>query len=258
MCELLGINSARPIKANAVLKEFYTHAEDNPHGWGLAVYGESGVSVEKEPVKATKSRYLKERLKADIEADTLFAHVRLATIGSISYVNSHPFLRRDTTGRYWTLIHNGTLFDFPESDHFFYQQKGDTDSERLLMYLIEKIDREMECLDRDLKPEERFRLIEELLAYMSKGNKVNVMLYDGEYMYCHSNYEGTMHICQKGDTAVFSTHPLKWGDHWEPIPLTTLCVYKNGKEVYRGTPHGNVFRDDMVDSRFLFATYSEL
>lgn len=258
MCELLGINSARPIKANPILKEFYTHAEANPHGWGLALYGASGISIEKEPVKATKSRYLKERLNADIEADVLFAHVRLATMGSMSYNNSHPFLLQDTSGRYWTLNHNGTLFDFPECDHYFYQQQGETDSERLLMYLVEKLDCEMENKERELTPEERFRLIDKLIAHMSKGNKVNVMLYDGEYMYCHTNYAGSMYICKTGDTAVFSTNPLKWGDHWDPMPFTTLCVYKNGEEVYRGKPHGQEFRDDMVDPRFMFATYSEL
>lgn len=257
MCELFGINSARPIHANDLLKEFFTHAEENPHGWGLAVYGGSGTSIEKEPVKATKSLYLKERLKAEIEAENLIAHVRLATMGSLSYENSHPFLRRDATGRYWTLAHNGTLFDFPEADRYFYQQKGDTDSERFLLYIMEHLDCRAQNLDRELLPEERFALIDQIIAHMAEGNKLNLILYDGEYMYVHSNYANSLYLNKTPDTALFATKPLKDGN-WEPMPITTLCVYKDGQEVYRGNPHGHEFRDDMVDPRFVFATYSEL
>ncbi len=258
MCELLGINSARPIVANEILKEFYTHAEDNPHGWGLAVYGESGVSIEKEPVKATKSKYLKERLEADIEAEVLIGHVRLATMGSLSYNNAHPFLRRDADGRFWTLFHNGTLFDFPEADHYFYTQKGSTDSERVLMYLIDKIDAERERLGHRLTKEERFAIVEKTIEIMAPGNKLNLMLYDGKYMYLHTNYKESLHVCSDGCTSVFSTKPLTWGSGWEPLPMNTLLVYKDGKEIYRGKNHGHEFTDDMVDPRFLFATYSEL
>ena len=61
MCELFGVNSARPVTANDLLRDFFTHCEDHPQGWGIALL-DHGVSIEKEPKKATKSEYLAERL----------------------------------------------------------------------------------------------------------------------------------------------------------------------------------------------------
>ncbi|MGN1030656.1 MAG: class II glutamine amidotransferase, partial [Butyricicoccaceae bacterium] len=58
MCELFGFSSAEPVAINDWLKEFYTHSDQHPHGWGLALLNGHEASIEKEPVQATKSRYL--------------------------------------------------------------------------------------------------------------------------------------------------------------------------------------------------------
>ena len=56
MCEMLGISAKRRREANATLREFFSHAERHPHGWGLARFDEDGglvdPGVEKEPVRA--------------------------------------------------------------------------------------------------------------------------------------------------------------------------------------------------------------
>ena len=36
MCEMLGMSAKRKRRANGLLREFYSHAEAHPHGWGLA------------------------------------------------------------------------------------------------------------------------------------------------------------------------------------------------------------------------------
>ena len=55
MCELLGFSSRKKRRRNDLLREFYSHAEAHPHGWGLARFGDGHApSIEKEPVKATK------------------------------------------------------------------------------------------------------------------------------------------------------------------------------------------------------------
>ena len=36
MCEMLGISAKRRREVNAMLREFFSHAERHPHGWGLA------------------------------------------------------------------------------------------------------------------------------------------------------------------------------------------------------------------------------
>ena len=51
MCELLGFSSRKKRRRNDLLREFYSHAEAHPHGWGLARFPDGGAPlVEKEPV----------------------------------------------------------------------------------------------------------------------------------------------------------------------------------------------------------------
>ena len=99
MCELLGFSSRKRRRRNDLLREFYSHAEAHPHGWGLARFLDGGApSIEKEPVCATCSTSL-ERLLADpVEERTLIAHIRLATVGHIEYKNCHPFTAADNIG----------------------------------------------------------------------------------------------------------------------------------------------------------------
>ena len=55
MCELMGMSAKRRRAVNALLREFYSHAEAHPHGWGLARFSDAGVpSMETEPIKATE------------------------------------------------------------------------------------------------------------------------------------------------------------------------------------------------------------
>ena len=135
MCELFGVNSAEAIGCNKLLQEFFEHGIDNPDGWGIAAFYGNSVSLEKEPVSSLESVYLKNRLTEDIVIDKLIAHIRKASKGGIEYKNSHPFIRRDSSNRTWTLAHNGTIFESTELEPYVSRQKGQTDSERILYYL---------------------------------------------------------------------------------------------------------------------------
>ncbi len=104
MCELFGICSSKPFEANELLESFYNHSVEHKDGWGLAVFRRGAVSMEKEPVKAIDSLYLRQRLSCRVEGSNLLAHIRLATIGQINYSNCHPFIWDDESGRTWTLM----------------------------------------------------------------------------------------------------------------------------------------------------------
>ena len=171
MCELLGLSSRQKLSANRILRLFYSHGEEHPHGWGLALFRPDGSPViEKEPLKSTDSRYLKARLDADILADNLIGHIRLATMGTLDYVNCHPFALKDLGGRNWTVAHNGTIFDFPALNRYVNQQAGATDSERVALYpgvrrtLDELLDRGWTLGIVTNKPAEPNRLIVEYLG----------------------------------------------------------------------------------------------
>lgn len=257
MCELFGVSSAGKIPVNPLLREFFSHSVRHPNGWGMASFYDGAISIEKEPVQASKSRYLKERLSRKMEVQTLLAHIRFATVGSMEYVNSHPFIKRDGSGRSWVLIHNGTIFDYPALSPYQYKQEGATDSERILLYLVDQVNALQARLGRPAEAEERTELLNTVITDMSQGNKLNLILYDGELMYVHTNYANSLYVCENGKSAVFCTVPLSAGC-WEPVPFTALCAYRNGKRVFQGQPHGFEYQDNERDLKYLFADYASL
>lgn len=257
MCELFGISSAKQMKANDLLREFFSHSNKHPNGWGLATFHDGTVSIEKEPAQASKSNYLKERLRHKMECSTLLAHIRFATIGHVEYVNCHPFTKRDASGRSWVLIYNGSIFDYPALSPYQYHQEGATDSERILLYFVDQINRKQAEKGCVLEAEERFALLDSLVTDMSRGNKLNLLIYDGELLYVHTNYANSLYVCEDGKTAVFCTVPLKRGS-WAPVPFTVFCAYKDGKRVFQGETHGNEYVDNESDMKLLFSAFAGL
>lgn len=258
MCEIFGVSAKVKLCLNDYLKEFYSHCDEHPHGWGLArMEGDESV-IEKEPVRADRSAYLKQRLSMPIEDKTVFAHIRLATIGNVDYQNCHPFTRKDDGGRRWTLNHNGTIFDFPPLAQYVATQSGDTDSERILMYIVDKVSRTEHHLGRQMEAEERFRMLDCLVSNMAKGNnKLNFILYDGELMYVHTNYRNSLYYRETGSGAMFSTRPLG-RDIWEPVPFTTLLAYREGDLLFTGTNHGNEHIFNEEDMKYIFQIFANL
>lgn len=256
MCELFGVTSRSKLELNELLLEFFSHGVEHPNGWGMAFFYGNAVSLEKQPEASHKSIYLKQRLQSKVEADKMIAHIRLATRGSINYENTHPFVMRDNSDRTWTLAHNGTIFDCDLLNSFAHSQQGQTDSERILAYIVSQMNAELEK-KKELSGKERFSLIEKILCEITPGNKVNLLLFDGELMYAHTNYHNSLYSCRKEEGVVISTKPL---DHhvWEPLPLNTLTAYQNGKQVYKGTNHNNEFFETEEKMRLLFLDFANL
>ena len=235
MCELFGISSAKPIKINKYLEEFVAHSYDNPHGWGFAYFNDNKVTLEKNSECAAESEQVKAFLSKDVWVEKFLAHIRLGTRGVKNYLNCHPFTGLDSKKRSWTLQHNGTIFT-NILDEYEYFQVGETDSERIFLHLLDKVNQAEKAVDRDLTPEERFALIDELVLELVPDNKVNLMIFDGEFMYVHCNYLNTLYEKLDGETRVFATVPLDKED-WQPVPFMQLVVYKDEKLVFKGTKH---------------------
>lgn len=257
MCELLGVSSQEKLRMNDYLKEFFSHSVQHPHGWGLAVFYGNAVSLEKEPIPAFKSGYLRERLRHTLQTRDMIAHIRLATRGTMDFENCHPFVMRDNCDRTWTLAHNGTIFDCPVMERYVHTQEGRTDSERILCHIIAGVDRRQEALGRALTAEERFALMDKVVCEVAPHNKLNLLVYDSELLYVHTNYAHSLYGKQVGTAAVFATVPLDKGD-WQPVEFTTLLAYRAGRLVYRGTNHGQEYKDNAKDMQYLFVDYSVL
>ncbi len=256
MCELFGISSAVSLCPEEILKTFFSHSETHVDGWGLAVFDGNAVNLEKEPVKATDSAYLKHRLRSLKKVRNMFAHIRKATRGINNYENCHPFIMQDCNERNWTLMHNGTIFNCPNLDPYVHGQEGMTDSERILCYIMDRVNAASIIQGRPLTAEERFHLLDEIICAISPSNKLNLLIYDGELFYVHTNYKDSLYVHQEGRTALFSTTPLD-NRVWLPLKFTTLLAYRDGRQVAAGTCHGNEYVDNPEDARYFYLDYLE-
>ena len=179
MCEIFGVSSLNDVELNGYLRTFYSHSKNHPHGWGLACISREGALIEKESIRASDSNYLKERLSQPVREKILLAHIRYATIGNVEYKNCHPFTGRDNMGRRWTLVHNGTIFDFPLLNPYVKKQTGDTDSERVFLYFMDKLNEAQNKKGVRLVFEERFALFDNIICEMSREKKLNLLFFDG-------------------------------------------------------------------------------
>ncbi len=256
MCELFAVNAKNAGIYNEILKSFFGHSNKHPHGWGMAVINQGDVQIEKEPLQANRSFYLHERMTAPVCGDVVMAHIRYATIGNLKYSNCHPFTGKDLSGRQWTMIHNGTIFDYAPLSKFLKKQQGDTDSERIFLYILHNMNQAIKA-GRPVEAEDRFRILDQIVCDMAKGNKINLMIYDSENLYVHTNQEGTLYYSEGNDSIRFSTQPLDEED-WEPVPMTTLLAYQEGRRVFTGTNHENVYIEDKQAIDQLYQIFSSL
>ena len=205
----------------------------------------------------TAARRRSRRNPSAPEERSLIAHIRLATIGHIEYENCHPFTAADNSGRTWTLAHNGTIFSGTALNDYMGIQYGDTDSERVLLHLIDRINVAQNHRRHALDEAERFGVLSAAIAELAKGNKLNLLIYDGEVLYAHCNFRDTLHVWRDVDAVMFSTRPLSMGT-WVPVPFTSLVAAKDGEIVRTSPPHGNEYIYNPEDYRLVYMNFARL
>ena len=257
MCEIYGFSGCRKRELNTDLREFYSHAEEHPNGWGLALLEPDNIRLCREAVRADQSDTLKGLLNEPIIAKHALAHIRLATIGHVEYENCHPFFGTDHSGRRWTLIHNGTVFENDRLNKYIYVQNGETDSERILLYLLDCVNELTEKLERPLNAQERFSILDRFVSGSSPKNKLNLLIDDGELLYAHTNFRGSLYLRRDNVGVTFSTQPLSEGN-WEPAPFTTLTGWRAGELAFTGYVHHNEYFFNAESYKPLFMAYSGL
>lgn len=249
MCELYAISARQPVCANDHLRVFYQDSVWHPHGWGLSWREGAHVHLHKEPVRAIDSSYLSELLERPVCAKNVVAHIRNATMGRLTYQNSHPFVLTDRSGRVWTIAHNGTMLDAHLVQGYKDRAEGDTDSEQVALYLVDKIDDAIAQKGEALGFDERFELIAREVEALSRGgrlnNKLNLLIDDGTYVYLHTNtVSPTLYVRKDEDVAFFCTRPLPDGDGWEELPTNCLVAYREGRLARMAPRHEHSIDDE--------------
>lgn len=143
MCRLFGFRSVIQSQVhrslisadNALMQQSNRH----PDGWGVAYYQAGAPHVIKS-VETAVDDHLFRRVSGVVSSETVVAHLRKATHGEVSILNTHPF----QFGR-WVFVHNGNIAGFagvrdalldkvpPVLRRFIL---GDTDSEALFYLLL--------------------------------------------------------------------------------------------------------------------------
>ena len=251
MCEVFGVSSVRTIDVTKELKEFFKHGEYNPHGWGIASWNDKGrITIDKEPVDSTKSAKTAELISEGYKCRGIIAHIRRATIGYVEHKNTHPFIAHDPNWREWVFAHNGTIFESDELLPYTDIQSGSTDSERILLYILDQ--------NKGVRDEaSRFKVMDSVAVKLSDKNKLNFFAFDGQDFYVHKNEAGTMYFKKTDGAVFFATRPFDDGD-WEEVPLNRLLVYRDGELVYEGTVHDHTYVHDEEQMNMLYLGYSGL
>ncbi|MDR3304528.1 MAG: class II glutamine amidotransferase [Clostridiales Family XIII bacterium] len=269
MCQLFAVTGRRPVQVNEEVKYFLQNSFIHKHGWGYSDFTGGKTFVKRETTPAYESEFAKKLLAAPLLLQSAMFHIRYATVGAVEHENTHPLTAMDLMGRQWTIIHNGTVFNFDKLDKYFYKQNGTTDTERLLLYLVERVNQKSVDSHRPLTDEERFRVVDKVLRAVAEGNKLNVVLYDSEVMYVHANSRtGSRVLGESGkndflyeleaeDARFFSTVPLD-GRAWAPVRLNTLLAYKDGALTQAGAAHDFEYIESDEDIRYLYRGFSAL
>jgi predicted glutamine amidotransferase len=152
MCRVFGCVAAEPVSIRHELLDaqnpIIRQSEEHDSGWGMAVYERpdgSDLKLVRFPEAAHNDGSF---VRATSMRGRIFnVHVRRATMGGLSLVNTHPF----SLGTY-SLGHNGTIVRYPRLlEHRGVSPPiGDTDSEHFFNLLMSGYDPAdpVECLRR--------------------------------------------------------------------------------------------------------------
>ena len=213
--------------------------------------------VLREAVQASRSETLQALLAQGVTAQNAMAHIRRATVGNIETANCHPYVVRSMSGRYGTLAHNGTIFNYTPLNIYYQKQLGETDSERILLRLMDLLLQKERQLGRETTTEERFSLWEDEFEKMAPGNKLNVLFHYADTLYVHTNCEKTLYMRQGDGFRVFATVPLD-SCPWTPVPMMRLLSFKNGHPMACGRCHGCAYVENKEDLKYLYMAYAGL
>jgi glutamine amidotransferase len=119
-------------------------SQKHPDGWGLVYYVADTPHVVKSTVSA-ESDHLFKHLSGIVTSQTVLAHIRKATHGKLTLLNTHPF----QYGR-WTFAHNGNIRNFDAFKQLLLKEVdeefrpyclGETDSEIIFHLVLSSINK---------------------------------------------------------------------------------------------------------------------
>ena len=256
MCRLFAVRASRPTRFGGsllsaphslVTQSCCDREEKACHqdGWGIGYY-EDGEVRRVRSTKAAAGDPEYKKLAESVAAQTLVAHVRRASSGSIAIQNSHPF----TSGR-WAFAHNGNLGGFAAGRDQLLSQipsqlrdriEGQTDSEHAFFFVLAAVEKATGTLDRIRDPRAAARAMAGAIDELSRlfpGNdkepsQFNFVLTDGQTLLAsrwghslswltrHGTSSGSPDEPMDGATAVVVASEPTSSERWQEVPERAL------------------------------------
>lgn len=258
MCQLFGLNSAKPVAPHFSLRGFFRRGggtDEHADGWGLAYYGDGHSHLRVRDTPAHQCADARAVLAEPFKTTHVIAHVRKATIGAVAIGNSHPFHRR-LWDRNWVFAHNGDLKQFHPALNAGFRPVGETDSERAFCYLLTSLQERFG--DRAPADDLLMEHIRSISALIARWGTFNFLLSDGRLMFAHCSTllhwtarirpEGQLQLVDDlfamdlqehdGPEVVIATRPLTRGEVWDAMDSGELKLFIDGLEAasMRTTP----------------------
>jgi glutamine amidotransferase len=266
MCRLYGFraNDATKVECTLVLAQNALLAQSqadltgisHPDGWGIAYYEDGRPLVERRAGAAFADLAFS-ATAARVDARTVVAHVRKATVSGPALENTHPFQCGP-----WVFAHNGTLTGFDAlrdrlrdetSPRLRSLRRGETDSETIFFWLLSRfegmgipLDTQGASLDgvvEGLRDGVRRLMARSNEASPDEPAQLNLMLTDGEILVVsrlnrslHTVVRRAVHDCEicglphptrQGRTdyraVVVASEPISHED-WQEVPQRSIVA----------------------------------
>jgi glutamine amidotransferase len=224
MCRLFGFRSVINSQVHRSLvsadNALGVQSERHPDGWGVAYYIGDSPHLIKSSDQALSDQ-LFHRVSGVVSSQTVLAHIRKATHGTQSPLNSHPF----QYGR-WIFAHNGNLKNYAEHHseiltrvhpQFRRFVLGDTDSEVFFYLLLTHMQRRQDVHREDFDIADLAEAAAEAIAEVT--DVVGPLMIDGGDPARDENFltfiatNGSIMLAhQGGQPLFFSTHKTRCPD----------------------------------------------
>ncbi len=221
MSDLLALSADIPISPRLT---FDGHQQDNYsqyNGWGVAWYPDQELRATAIRDPASRGSAGLTEILADwelIKTPLLLSHARADTNRAI-YRDTHPFIF-NFKGSSWTIAHSGELVcdikaQFPIDDDFAITPLGDSDTEHLLCWILNEVDK----AGASSIEEFGYGKLGDLLCYANQFGTLTTQISDGRALFSYA--------CNSGGPTLYSvrtspkdTNPETLvADEWTPDRL---------------------------------------
>jgi predicted glutamine amidotransferase len=247
MCRILGSVAAEPTSIERELlhadNPLIQQSEDHDSGWGMAVYRHAD-GEEPELVRFPEAAYSdgEFRRATEMRGRIFNAHLRRATMGGLTLVNTHPFL----LGEY-SFSHNGTVIRHAAlRDPECSPPQGETDSEHLFNWLM--------CHFDASDPRGSLRRLVETCIERSPFSGVNFLFSDGQRLYAYKLGIFDLHWLVRPGQALVSSEIITPEESWHTVQQDVLLVLDPDNPE---NPHAERLVGDDVVARADIEKYEE-